>query len=545
MFRWLVSLVLLGLPVYQAAQPQTDPTLTQLSKVRLDKSQIYSVRDITINRDVLSISLNRGAIAFTEAIDGRVTGAIFIGSGDILAIPPDPIEKRQLFRYTKSALLSEHFETAIFRFTDGTWEDVLKEYRRHAPDTVDAADVAALLRWESELQRRGAFLNERLLADLIGSKAQPFFLAQIEGDQFGWFDAIYDDRRMEEIFIQQNTTNSTGPLIWVSFNKRGGDQDRAATAHEDKSNYEVVGADSDKGVVRLKIKVDGDRVFEFPTPSIGVSQVRLNEAQIPFVASGNRLTIVLPEPVRAGTEIDLGIDIPQESRPAFFSRVASRTNSIVPASYRDEWIIEGLGNYAAALADPAVLPQARAHLLTASPEGGTWESLGPVWIGFRTMQPRDAQNASVLRSKGIWILYMLMNVMRRDERDPAFGRFIDDVLKEGQVKRISTFDLKRLAEKHAGKSLDWFFDSWVFGTGIPTYAITSKVEAAGNGFVISGEITQSGVPESFEMQVPVYADDTLLGNVKVSGDGGEFRFTSSAMPQQILLDPKRTVLRRD
>jgi hypothetical protein len=140
MFRWLVSLVLLGLPVYQAAQPQTDPTLTQLSKVRLDKSQIYSVRDITINRDVLSISLNRGAIAFTEAIDGRVTGAVFIGSGDILAIPPDPIEKRQLFRYTKSALLSEHFETAIFRFTDGTWEDVLKEYRRHAPDTVDAAD---------------------------------------------------------------------------------------------------------------------------------------------------------------------------------------------------------------------------------------------------------------------------------------------------------------------------------------------------------------------------------------------------------------------
>ena len=151
MFRWLVSLVLLGLPVYQAAQPQTDPTLTQLSKVRLDKSQIYSVRDITINRDVLSISLNRGAIAFTEAIDGRVTGAVFIGSGDILAIPPDPIEKRQLFRYTKSALLSEHFETAIFRFTDGTWEDVLKEYRRHAPDTVDAAEVAALLRWERQI----------------------------------------------------------------------------------------------------------------------------------------------------------------------------------------------------------------------------------------------------------------------------------------------------------------------------------------------------------------------------------------------------------
>src|SRR5678809_811193 len=146
MFRWLVSLVLLGLPVYQAAQPQTDPTLTQLSKVRLDKSQIYSVRDITINRDVLSITFNRGAIAFTEAIDGKVTGAVFIGSGDILAIPPDAPEKKQLYRYTKSALLSERFETAVLRFTDGTWEEILKELKNHAVEPVDASDADALLR---------------------------------------------------------------------------------------------------------------------------------------------------------------------------------------------------------------------------------------------------------------------------------------------------------------------------------------------------------------------------------------------------------------
>src|SRR5688572_24242738 len=119
---WLVSLVLLASPSFAAMPVQKDATFDRLSAIRLDKSQIYSVRDITLNRDVLSISLNRGAIAFTEAIDGKVTGAVFIGSGDILAIPPDPIEKRQLFRYTKAALLTERFETAIFRFTDETLE---------------------------------------------------------------------------------------------------------------------------------------------------------------------------------------------------------------------------------------------------------------------------------------------------------------------------------------------------------------------------------------------------------------------------------------
>ena len=56
--------------------------------------------------------------------------------------------------------------------------------------------------------------------------------------------------------------------------------------------------------------------------------------------------------------------------------------------------------------------------------------------------------------------------------------------------------------------------------------------------MISGNITQSDVPDTFEMPVPFYADDTFLGNVIVSSDGGEFRFTSRTRPQQILIDPK-------
>ena len=83
MFCWFTALVALAIVTTSgmALAIQGEATLSQLSKVRLDKTQIYSVRDITINRDVLSISLNRGAIAFTEAIEGKVTGAVFIGSG--------------------------------------------------------------------------------------------------------------------------------------------------------------------------------------------------------------------------------------------------------------------------------------------------------------------------------------------------------------------------------------------------------------------------------------------------------------------------------
>src|SRR5688572_21733864 len=538
MLRRFASLMLLVLPAFGGPPQQADEPLAQLSKIRIDKSQIFSVRDITINRDVLSISLNRGAIAFTEAVDGKVTGAVFAGSGDILAIVPDPIERRQLFRYTKSALLSEHFEAAIFRFTDETREELLKQIRSRSPETVDAADTDAVLRWESEVQRRSAFLNDRILADLLGSKARPFFLAQIEGSQLGWFDAIYDERRAEEVVIQQTRSGSSTPLLWVSVHKRAESSDPAVVAHEDKSAFEILEVDSEKGLVRVRSKRDGERLLELQLPSAGVTRVSLDGRSLSFFPSGSNLNVILPAPSQSGSDITLEIEVAPENRTAFFSSVKDRTNSVSPAGYRDEWIIEGLANYATVLSNPAVLAEARAQLIAASPEGGSYESLGPVWLGFRMMQPAKGPGATPLRAKSIWILHMLRNVMN----DSVFGRFLDDVFLQGRGARISTFDFKRLAEKHAGQSLDWFFDTWVFGTGIPTDKMDSRVESATNGFVITGNVTQSGVPASFEMQVHVYADDTFLGNVTVTGDGGEFRFTSRTMPQQILLDPKRTVL---
>src|SRR5580698_5897928 len=81
---------------------ETDEILAQLSKIHLDKKQIYNIRDVTIRRDAAAISFNRGTIAFLEPVMGKVTGAVFIGSGEIVAIPPDAVEKQQLYKFTRS-----------------------------------------------------------------------------------------------------------------------------------------------------------------------------------------------------------------------------------------------------------------------------------------------------------------------------------------------------------------------------------------------------------------------------------------------------------
>src|SRR2546428_2748989 len=123
MTRLVLALIAVTITGLSQGSPPAQPNvvLDQLANLHLDKEQIYSIRDIAIHRDVLSISFNRGTIAFLEPVNGRVTGAVFIGSGEIVAIPPDGAEKQQLFRYTQSPLLNEQFDTALLRFTDNTY----------------------------------------------------------------------------------------------------------------------------------------------------------------------------------------------------------------------------------------------------------------------------------------------------------------------------------------------------------------------------------------------------------------------------------------
>jgi hypothetical protein len=541
----MVSFALSAVPLATLSAADVEATITQLSGIRLDRAQVYSVRDITISRDVFSITLNRGTLAFTEALDGRVTGAVFMGSGDILAIPPDAIEKRQLFRYTNSALLSERFETAVFRFTDATYDEILKQHRTHASDAPDAADVDHILRWDAEIQRRSAFLNDRILADLVSSRTQPFFLAQIEGTRLGWFDAIYDERRAEEVMAQQNRTTG-GSVVWMSFNKRSESRDPAAFAHENKSTFDITSVNEGGTQLRLKFRVDGERVFPIPTTS-SVTRVALdNGTVLPFISGRDHVAIVLPTLSRADEQVTLNIEYGPEAGVGRPIRPVTPLGVVTPASYRDEWIVQGLLAYASASSNPNLLVQSRDELLAESPQGGSYESLGPLWIGLRAIQPDPGPAArAAFRGKSMWVMHMLRHLLQGDRPEPVFASLLDEMFSQFGTKPISTFDFKKLAEKHAGKSLDWFFDSWVFGTGVPSYTVSSTIDTSPNGFVVSGAITQSGVPDTFEIFVPVYGDDKLLGNVMVSSSGGEFRFVTRNRPQQVLIDPEKTILTRN
>jgi hypothetical protein len=184
-------------------------------------------------------------------------------------------------------------------------------------------------------------------------------------------------------------------------------------------------------------------------------------------------------------------------------------NLVVPAGYQDEWLMEALSNYSALLfleknrgprAVDTVLDQYRNHLLT-KVEGRTIESIGPITWGYRLQSAHipDARRA-IVYEKGTWIIHML----RRRLGDERFTALLKDICARYRFRPLSTEQFREALHQFAppkspDSSFEGFFDTWVYGTGIPSVRLTSSIRA----LKVTGSVALSGVDEDFATLVPV------------------------------------------
>ena len=103
---------------HQAGRAET--LYLHLSSVDLDPGKVFRVRDASIERPFIHLTLDDGTIAFTKDVLGRITGAFFVGDGEVLLTPPNDVERRSMSLFTGMAILEERFSSAYFRFNDNT-----------------------------------------------------------------------------------------------------------------------------------------------------------------------------------------------------------------------------------------------------------------------------------------------------------------------------------------------------------------------------------------------------------------------------------------
>lgn len=196
-------------------------------------------------------------------------------------------------------------------------------------------------------------------------------------------------------------------------------------------------------------------------------------------------------------------------------------------SYHDQWLSEGFADFSGILyvqyrqnVKEALSRWRREKELLHIKDlnGHTIESLGPIWMGHRIASSVTGPGSyqDLIYSKGAYILQMLrMQLMdsRNPDPDHFFKDMMQDYCKTFDNKAASTEDFKAIVEKHMIRSMDldgnhkmdWFFNQYVYGTGIPQYSFHATVEATPDGKThLKGELTRSGVPETWKDSVPLY-----------------------------------------
>lgn len=95
--------------------------------------------------------------------------------------------------------------------------------------------------------------------------------------------------------------------------------------------------------------------------------------------------------------------------------------------------------------------------------------------------------------------------------------------------------------------MEWFFQQFVRGTGVPHYRVEFTTRRTEKGLQIRGKLYQSGVVRSFIAPVPLYIGtaagrSVFLGTVVASGDETSFSLRSQVEARKVLIDPQMTLL---
>src|SRR6266699_4460776 len=141
---FMVSLAGGQQPAAADAPGPAESLYLKLRTVGLDKSRVYKIREASLDRAELHISLDDGTIAFTEDAGGHITGAFFRGYGEVLVTPPNTMERASLALFTGAAILEETFSSAYLRFNDDVYSELQPSLRTaDDPDTFAEWNMTA------------------------------------------------------------------------------------------------------------------------------------------------------------------------------------------------------------------------------------------------------------------------------------------------------------------------------------------------------------------------------------------------------------------
>jgi hypothetical protein len=324
-----------------ASSKPAEALYMQLGQARLDPAQVYKVRDASLTRPAIHISLDDGTLGFTADVMGRITGAFFEGDGEMLLTPPSEVERKSMSLFTGMAILEEHFSTAYFRFNDDSANELKPGLRapENAEEFVTRWGATALNLSQADAMRLLVTFSRMLPvkdgadsaggSDLGETGSDRFFHARLQGTKLGIFDVYFDSMSAEQVEVGQAKTAENGVTyydIWASFST-GSAIPKPDEAQEDPiiiRDYKIATEVNPpreihaQAQLQIEVKEGGARTLLFELSRfLKIESVKLNGQPVEFIhnpaVEGTQLArrgndvvaVILPEATRDGQKISL------------------------------------------------------------------------------------------------------------------------------------------------------------------------------------------------------------------------------------------------
>ncbi|MDP9146451.1 MAG: hypothetical protein M3N22_02240, partial [Acidobacteriota bacterium] len=477
------------------------------------------------------------------------------GNDYLYVILPQPSQSNSEFAihfHYRGSIISDAGNDVLFVGARESWYP-------HFGDSADFASYNIAIRWPRKLRliATGSKLDEREDGDFRVGHWQTDNPVSVAGFNLGEYDSnsvvnpnysidVYANRLLERELARRLENTSDTSIGAGTVRHPAIDSDR---------NLPIRIPNPADALKQLGRQIDASiRFYElyggpFPFRNLSVSQIPGTFGQgWPGLLYVSTFSFLPLEAQRQAGLSSSGQELFTELVP--FHEVAHQWwgNIVGWSSYRDQWINESIANYLALLfADTRRNPDHTLHvwlqryrraLVQRAPNADEPAAdIGALTLGGR-LDSSKSPNAyeDVIYSKGAWVIHMLREMLRQpsspSNKDPdaRFKALLHTLVTKYAYRALSTEDLRHEVEAvmtpsmdlEGGHSMEWFFEQWVQGTGIPHYRVEFSTHKTDTGYAIRGKLFQTGVPQSFIARVPLYASNgvghaVLLGTVVAAG----------------------------
>jgi hypothetical protein len=328
----------------------------------LPGSEGVMVKNFTLEREGGKFTFEQGDFYFYAPVEGRVTGAVFVGKGGFDLTGQDMVQQRALALLTKKSSMQEEFTTLVLRFADDTADEIRKASvgaSKAPPAEVRAAAEELANGFRKNLHNN---VDLRLLADVLGDGADglgDFFLASFRMgdaatgrnvlfliDPEGTFHASPDE-------VELSTWNGDEVRPWLSYlmeNAKEDDLGNRVQVTDERLDvtFDPAGTMKSSAETTMKVLRDGMRVVRLNLyPTLRVSGVYSEDGTaLDFVQEAKEndaeFAVVLPKAAKAGDTLRL---LTVYSGGDALKADGNNTYHLVTGA-EDSWYPSGLGERA-------------------------------------------------------------------------------------------------------------------------------------------------------------------------------------------------------